>query len=157
VRARAPPSGLSATDHVFLVDRDLGAKAVPTALRQAGCAVEVHADHFPGEAPDHAWIKAAGKRGWFVVTHDDRIRYNPLAKQAVLAGKVGVFIVAVKGKDVNGPLLAHTVAAAAPRMRDFIAKNEPPFFAKIHRGGTVTRVDETPARLRTIRRRRPKT
>jgi hypothetical protein len=147
---------LSATNHVFLVDRDLGAKAVPSALRQAGCAAEVHADHFAGETPDHAWIRAAGERGWFVLTHDDRIRYNPLAKQAVLNGKVGVFIVAVKGKDVNGPLLAHTVAAAASRMLDFIKKNDPPFFAKIHRGGTVTRVDDTPARLRGGGARRPK-
>lgn len=136
---------------VFLVDRDLGAKAVPEALREVGCAVEVHADHFPGEAPDHAWIKTAGERGWFVLTHDDRIRYNPLSKKAVLAGKVGVFIVAVKGKDVNGKLLARTVADAATRMRDFITKNDRPFFAKIHRGGTVTKVDDTPARLRARR------
>jgi hypothetical protein len=147
---------LNATAPVFLVDRDLGSKAVPDALKKVGCAVEVHADHFPGEAPDHVWIKVAGERGWFVLTHDDRIRYNPLAKQAALDGGVGVFIVAVKGRDVNGALLAHTVVVALPRLTRFISANGRPFFAKIHRGGTVTRVGEMPTRLRGRRRGKPR-
>ena len=66
---------MSEPEPVFLVDRDLGSKVVPDALRKAGCTVEVHSDHFDGEAPDHEWIRTVGERGWFVITHDDKIRY----------------------------------------------------------------------------------
>jgi hypothetical protein len=37
---------------VFFVDRCLGARTVPDALRVAGARVEVHADHFADDAPD---------------------------------------------------------------------------------------------------------
>jgi hypothetical protein len=32
---------------IFFIDRPLGGKFVPNALRQAGAQVEVHHEHFP--------------------------------------------------------------------------------------------------------------
>jgi hypothetical protein len=40
---------------VFFTDRDLG-KQFPARLREAGLAVERHADHFAADAPDSAWL-----------------------------------------------------------------------------------------------------
>jgi hypothetical protein len=140
---------LSESEPVFLVDRDLGSKVVPDALRKAGCTVEVHSDHFDGETPDHEWIRTAGERGWFVITHDDKIRYNPLTRKAVLKRRVGVFIVAVKAR-ANGSLLAKATSDAVPRMRDLIRRQPRPFFAKVYRDSSVALVANTPKRMGTI-------
>jgi hypothetical protein len=36
---------------------------------------------------DVVWLTEAGAQRWVVITHDDRIRYNQLEKQAVLPAK----------------------------------------------------------------------
>src|SRR5438094_3502495 len=59
---------------VYFVDRYLGRRIVPEALRQAGMRVEVHDDHFAADAPDVQWIAVGGQRGWVVLTKDERIR-----------------------------------------------------------------------------------
>jgi hypothetical protein len=79
---------LSAT---FFTDRDLG-RAFPASLREAGIPVEEHADHFTPEVPDTEWLQMVGRRGWFVLTHDRRIRYRPNERDAVLKHEVGLFI-----------------------------------------------------------------
>jgi PIN like domain len=50
------------------------------ALRVAGAQIEVHDDHFPQDAPDELWLPEVGRRGWAVLTKDDRIRYLCLPK-----------------------------------------------------------------------------
>ena len=39
-----------------------------------------HDDIFPQNTLDTVWLTAVGKAGWFVLTADQRIRYNPLEK-----------------------------------------------------------------------------
>lgn len=58
----------------FFVDRSLGARDVPEALRSAGVLVEVHDDHFAPDTPDIVWLAEVGARGWIVLTKDSRIR-----------------------------------------------------------------------------------
>src|SRR5262249_54932445 len=67
---------------VFFIDRSLGRKKVPEALRAAGLEVRVHDELFPQGTQDVVWLSEAGANGWVVVTRDDRIRYNQLEKQA---------------------------------------------------------------------------
>lgn len=63
---------------VFFTDRDLG-KQFPARLREAGLQVERHADHFQPATPDEVWLPEVGRRGWVVLTHDERIRYKPVS------------------------------------------------------------------------------
>ena len=63
---------------VFFIDRSLGKKIVAQALRDIGETVEIHDDHFAPDAKDEDWLVEVGKRGWIVLTKDDRIRYEPL-------------------------------------------------------------------------------
>lgn len=58
---------------VFFVDRSLGGKTVPAALRQANLKVEVHADHFADDAPDVVWLLEGGKQDWVVLAKDKDI------------------------------------------------------------------------------------
>lgn len=63
---------------VFFIDRSLGKKIVAQALRDIGETVEIHDDHFAPDAKYEDWLVEVGKRGWIVLTKDDRIRYEPL-------------------------------------------------------------------------------
>ena len=49
---------------VFFVDRSLGKRDVPEALRRAGETVEIHDDHFAPDAKDADWLSVVGTRGW---------------------------------------------------------------------------------------------
>jgi hypothetical protein len=69
---------------VFFTDRDLGNR-FPQILRDAGLAVERHADHFPHDASDETWLAEVGARDWVALTHNSRIRYTPNEKNAVMA------------------------------------------------------------------------
>jgi hypothetical protein len=61
----------------FFVDRSLGRRIVPAALRDAGFAVVTHDEMFSDDTSDEEWLAEAGARGWVVLMKDDRIRYNP--------------------------------------------------------------------------------
>jgi PIN like domain len=61
---------------------------VPEALRAAGLDIRVHDELFPQATQDIVWLTEAGAQRWVVITRDDRIRYNQLEKQAVLAAKL---------------------------------------------------------------------
>jgi hypothetical protein len=71
----------------------LGRKKVPDALRAAGVEVRVHDELFPQGTEDVVWLNEAGAHDWVVITRDNRIRYNQLEKEAVLAARLRFFSV----------------------------------------------------------------
>ena len=80
---------------VFFTDRDLG-KQFPDILREAGVDIERHIDHFADDAIDEEWLTVIGKRGWYVLTHDRRIRYKPNEIAAVEKFRIGLFVIVGK-------------------------------------------------------------
>jgi hypothetical protein len=115
----------------FFADRNLG-RTFPDILRKAGISVEVHDDHFDPDTPDQVWLRAVGRRKWFALTHDSRIRYRPNERDAVLAARVGLFVLVGRAAHLD---LAHNFVATAPVVYRFIQRHEPPFVAKVHRPG----------------------
>jgi hypothetical protein len=120
---------------VFFIDHSLGNKKVADALRQAGVTVEVHIDHFPSGAEDPEWLSEIGKRGWIALTKDDRIRYRSIERDTLIRARVAMFTLA--SGNLRGEEMAQAFIAALPRIRRFLAKNRPPFIAKITRSGSV--------------------
>lgn len=94
-----------------------------------------HDDYFPQNTLDTDWLPEVGRRGWFVVTRDERIRYNPLEKLALLHSGVGAFIMV--GKNMTGQLMADCLKKALPKMAEFIRENPRPFIAKIYADGRI--------------------
>jgi predicted nuclease of predicted toxin-antitoxin system len=78
---------------VFFIDRSLGKRDVPDALRAAGHGCECHDDHWDQNTPDSTWLAGVAARNWVVLTKDERIRYRPLELQALRAAHLRVFIV----------------------------------------------------------------
>ena len=122
---------------VLFTDRDLGTSILPDILRDAGFEIERHVDHFAPDAPDREWIPAVGARGWYVLTHDQRIRYVRAERDAVRRANVGMFVMVGKGSHRE---LALNVVNTAAAISAFTREHTPPFIARIYRPSPVSAV-----------------
>jgi predicted nuclease of predicted toxin-antitoxin system len=118
---------------VFFLDRSLGKKKVAQALRQAGAVVEVHADHFPSDARDEDWLQVVGSRGWIVLTKDERIRYRPNERRALLRAGVRAFI--LTGRNLTGEEMGEVFVASLRRMTKLVHQRRGAFIAAVTRAG----------------------
>lgn len=129
----------------FFTDRDLG-KALPDSLRAAGFAVERFDDHFGPTTADEDWLATVGKRGWTVLTHDERIRYKPTERDAVM--KHGVGLILLIG-DAPHPALGRNVINSRDSLEAFLDATPVPFIAKLYRPspGELARNPEAAGRV----------
>lgn len=130
----SPPERL-----VFFVDRSLGRKIIPDALRAAGEEVRVHDDFFPQDAKDEMWLADVGRKGWVVLTKDKHIRYRALEIQALLSAKTRAFILTARG-DLTGAEVGQIFIKAMPAMKKLCGTTAPPFIGRVSRDGSVTLV-----------------
>lgn len=81
----------------FFLDRSLGRKAVPEALRADGWDVITLAEHYgmpaDEQVADTDWIKEAATRGWLVLMKDKRIRHRQVEIAAVVQHKARCFVI----------------------------------------------------------------
>src|SRR3954453_21354388 len=79
----------------FFIDRSLGRRTVPEALRAAGVTVhtmaEVYGERVGQGLLDETWLFDIGQRGWVVLMKDDAIRRRPAEREALIAGGVRAF------------------------------------------------------------------
>ena len=134
----AASSGSTPPDlaHVFFIDRSLGQKIIAERLRQNHVHVEVHDDHFPQNALDEDWLSEVGKRGWIVLTKDDRLRYRPAALESYRRHDVRVFIFG--SGEMKAQEMADAFTKALPKVLRFVRNKPAPFFARISRTGLVS-------------------
>jgi hypothetical protein len=114
---------------VYFTDRDLG-KQFPARLAAAGLDVRRHADHFAPDTPDTVWLPEVGRRGWIVITHDQRIRYKANELAAVMQHRVAMLLVV---GHAPYPVLAEHFVHTLPRIEAFVAAHKPPYIAKVKR------------------------
>jgi hypothetical protein len=79
---------------VFFIDQALSGDDIPRAITYAsGCPTEIFKKHFPIDSEDVDWLPEVGKRGWVLITKDQKIEKRPREKAALLNGKVRAFII----------------------------------------------------------------
>lgn len=92
--ARGHPGGLPD----LFIDRSLGSKQVPTRLRAEGLRLmtlaEVYGRPQDEDVLDVEWLELAGGNGWAVLMKDDRIRYRPIEREALITHNVRAFCLA---------------------------------------------------------------
>lgn len=85
------PDGLP---ELFL-DRSLGRRQVPDLLRAAGLRLRTLAEVYGIPADENVedvdWLTRAGQEGWGVLMKDERIRYRPAERAAVITHNVRAF------------------------------------------------------------------
>ena len=131
------PEGLP---ELFL-DRSLGRRQVPELLRAAGLRLRTLAEVYgiPADEtiPDVDWLARAGREGWVVLMKDDRIRYRPVERAAVIDHRVRAFCL------TSGNLRARDMAELYLAVLDQLtaACAEPgPFLFTVSRAG-LRRID----------------
>lgn len=98
--------------------------------------MRVHDELFPQGTPDVEWLRAAGLHRWVVITRDDRIRYNTLEKQAVVAARLRFF--SITSSSLTGEEAAELILAAMPTIERLARQHaRGGFIAKISRGPDV--------------------
>ena len=114
---------------------------MPDALRAAGLDIRVHDELFPQATQDVVWLTEVGAQRWVVITRDDRIRYNQLEKQAVLAAKLRFFSITSSSLtgDEAATLILSAVRAITRLCRRHTATG---FIAKISRGSEVRIIEK---------------
>lgn len=122
-------------DFTLFLDRGMSVNLLLTELQTMGVPFVRHDDIFPQNTPDTVWLAEVGRRGWLVLTLDQRIRYNPLEKQALLASGIGSFILVAK--NLPGRQIAASIVRALPAMATFTTRTARPFIAKIYADGRV--------------------
>ena len=117
-------------DLICFIDENLGPAVFPGALRSAGIAVEILADHFDLGARDIDWIPPASGMGWLIITHDRDIRYNRQERDAVMRNGGRVIIIRASGTRAE---MAQTFLDLREQIIDFLGQNPAPFIARLHR------------------------
>ena len=109
---------------------------MPEALRVAGVEIRVHDELFPQGTQDVDWLREAGANRWVVITRDDRIRYNQLEKQAVIAARLRFF--SITSSSLTGEEAAALILSAVGKMSRLCRQHSKRgFIAKISRGPDV--------------------
>ena len=92
----------------LFLDRSLGGQQVPELLRAAGLRLRTLAEVYGVPADetiaDVDWLACAGSEGWTVLMKDERIRYRPAERAALIKHKVQAFCL------TNGNLRAADMA-----------------------------------------------
>jgi hypothetical protein len=126
-----PPDGT-----VFFIDRSLGLEPIRTVLIESGLDVRVHDKLFARDEEDSVWLREVGKKGWVVLTKDQRLRYRPLEIGALRASNARVFVL-IAG-NLRGIEIAETFLAALPRICKILRTRPGPFVARVSQSGRVT-------------------
>lgn len=101
--------------------------------------VAVHSDLFRDNAPDDLWLTECGRRGYVVLTKDNRIRSHTIARVAIVRHKVRAFFLVPR--KLKGTRNGQIFAKALDRMRRVCAGNSPPFIAFVYENGTVKLIE----------------
>lgn len=132
----------SSPERVYFCDENLGRLKFPQRLRDENVRVEIYREHFAPGTPDSEWLPTIGERGWVLLTVDTRLRYNRLEQDAIMQNRLAVFVL-IGGKTHTEK--ADVFLKARRRIERLLAKQQPPFIAKVYADGRVSLWLDEPA------------
>jgi hypothetical protein len=110
---------------IFYVDESIFSNALVAELTAAGIAFDRVGLTVPFGAPDHMWLSHCGRHSYLALTRDQRIRYRPLEKRALIDHGVGCFTF-TQGQ-ATATQCAARIVALAPKMGTIAASQPRPF------------------------------
>ncbi len=132
----------AASELRFFLDRGLGARIVPQALRQAGWTLATMDERY-GKAEsqgirDTQWIEEAALAGDVLLCKDLAIARNPLEAQVVYMTSARVF--ALSRADLAGPDMARWYAANEAKIVGAALRADGPYVMSINPSYGLRRV-----------------
>lgn len=129
---------------LFFIDRSLGRHQVPTLLRADDWNVVTLAEHYGVPADervaDTEWLGLAGSGGWPVLMKDDRIRYRPAERAALIRHNVCAFCVTVG--NLRAAEMAQLLIAERESIWDLAREPGPALYAVTRSGLRVVGLDQ---------------
>jgi len=126
----------------LFLDRSLGRRQVPALLRDAGLRLrlrlrlhtlaEVYGVPADEAMTDTEWLEMAGQRGWPVLMKDERIRYRPSERGAVVAHRVQAFC--LTGGNLRAAAMAEQYLAVIDDLAQACTRPGPFLYALSARG-----------------------
>jgi hypothetical protein len=124
----------SASQPEFFLDRSIGRRVVPDALRAAGAVLHVMADVYGeriGEGlADEEWLRDAGNRGWVVLMKDAKIRYRPAELQVVINHGLRAFC--LTNANLRGVEMAERFVENLPRIVRIAEQKRGPYIYGVY-------------------------
>jgi predicted nuclease of predicted toxin-antitoxin system len=120
----------------LFIDRCLGKHVIAQALRQAGATVELHDEHFSQNERDSIWLAEVGRRGWIVLTKDQRFQKRFPEIAAIAAAGVAVFQLGTG--NMPGAEMSELLSKNWQKLVSFSKGNRAPFIARLNKSGRIT-------------------
>ena len=111
---------------------------MPTALREAGWAVETHDDHFPQDMKDPELLPAVAARGWVFLTQDWHIRYRAAEARAWREAELKVIVLATG--SLTAEETVEILEKARTRIERTAARQDAPFVYRVAKDGSLRQV-----------------
>lgn len=121
--------------HVLFLDRDLGRKILPEALRSAGYAVESFEPRFNQNTLDVEWFPLVAAEGWLALSRNRKQRYVKDERDVAMRSGLALFHLIRCGSHTD---LSPILVRLAPKIIAFREKHDPPFIARVYRAGRVS-------------------
>lgn len=132
-----PPESKAIT---LFIDRNSGGRTFRTLLESPDLNVVLHDEVFSQRTADEDWLRDVGKRGWIVITGDNRTTHAPLFLQRLAQSEAFVFVLlALNGASADEK--AAIIKSAVPRMRELTSANQPPALWRIGSDSVARRFD----------------
>ncbi|MBL8226040.1 MAG: hypothetical protein JNM50_12005 [Chromatiales bacterium] len=109
----------------FYIDEFIYSSALVSELTANGIPFDRVGATVPFGASDDAWLAHCGKHGYLALTRDQRIRYRPIEKQALIDHAVGCFT--FTGGQATAAQCTARIVELAPKMRSIAATQKRPF------------------------------
>ena len=92
--------------------------------------MEILADHFPNGTDDVSWIPVVAQHGWVALTHDLRVRYSNLERDAIMES--GLRVIVIRSGTTHAEM-AQIFLNLREQISDFLRQNPAPFIARLYR------------------------
>jgi predicted nuclease of predicted toxin-antitoxin system len=112
----------------FFFDNNVSKKIVE-GLKAFGEEVVHLQEKFSEDSADIEWLQYIGEKGLALITRDERVRWNPAEIAAIKKFKVATFFLG--GRNLDRCRLIQQVVRNWPRIKEYCAKNQPPFAVRI--------------------------
>jgi len=110
---------------------------VPDRLRDIHPIVHAHDDLFPQDTDDDVWLREAARRGWIVLTRDDRIRYRPGEQREIIEAGLACFCLNPT-KGMTAEEWADALVKALPKILEIAATAKKKGYIKgVNRQGKI--------------------
>lgn len=133
-----PNSSAPRSDLTIFVDRSLGRRLVPEALRAAGFSVVAHDEVFEQNTPDEVWLTEAGKSGWLVISADKAIRRKPNEIDALVRNNVRTAI--LTSGNLSGTDQATLFVNNGRKIQDVLMSTAAPAIFSMTKDGKLTKM-----------------